>query len=90
MIVRVRGDEHIDPDLGTIPTIAREHGLHPKVLRRAVHAGKVPAYDVGTAWPRVRRSEIRTWIASTRISPSSHAAARLREVLEREDRARTP
>ncbi len=83
----MRDCDSTDTDLGTVPRVAREVGLHPQVLRRAVNAGKVPAYDVGTAWPRVRRSEVRSWIASTRVRPRGADRAWLDSALQRESRA---
>lgn len=79
-----------DADLGTVPAVAKAENLNPRVLRQAIRRGEIPSYHCGTAWPRVRRSEVRSWIASTRIAPTPHAAARLAEVLEREGRAGSP
>jgi hypothetical protein len=60
----------------TIRAAARQLGIGVRPLRRAVNAGLVPAYDLGTAWPRVTLPEVASWIRSTRIGHN-------RESLER-------
>ena len=56
-----------DPELLTLPGVSRTYGIGIKAIRRAAERGEFPVYAAGTAWPRVRRSEIETWIASTRL-----------------------
>ena len=63
------GTEQIDTDreLLTLPQLNRETGIGLRTLRRALASGDLLAYSAGTAWPRVRRSEFESWIASTRV-----------------------
>lgn len=57
-----------DRELLTLPGVSRIYGIGVKALRRAAGRGDFPIYAVGTSWPRVRRSEFESWIASTRVS----------------------
>ena len=68
----------------TIPRASRLLGISAKRLRVAVKDGAFPVYDMGTAWPRVRVSQVQRWVESTRVPLTDHAARRVDEVLERE------
>lgn len=60
-------------------------GCGDKPIRRAVNAGELPGYQLGTKWVRVYWPEVLAWVRSHRVAPTSHARARLAEVLARED-----
>ena len=70
----------------TIPHASRLLGISARRLRLAVRDGKFPIYDVGTAWPRVKVSEVQRWIESTRAPLTDHAAKRVYEIKTRESR----
>jgi excisionase family DNA binding protein len=72
---------------GTLPEAARRFGIGVKTLRRRAAAGEFPVYSGGTAWPRVKFSEVEQWLRSTRVPVTRHASQRVAEVLAREGRA---
>lgn len=78
----------LDPhELLTLPAMCRELGGVPiREARRAYKVGELRGYDVG-GWPRVRRRDGTIWLESKRVRPTSHARARVDEVLEREKSA---
>jgi len=78
----VSGEEYV-----TLPAASRSTGVPVKRIRRAVQRGGVPAFDLDSAWPRVRLRDVIAWIESTRVRPTEHARRRVEEVLEREARA---
>ena len=78
-----------EPESLTIPRAASEAGIGTRTLRRLVHEGEIPAYQVGDKWLRVRWVEVVHWIRSQRVVPRNAAQAerirrRVDEVLERE------
>ena len=70
-------------ELATLPQIARRYGIGVKAVRRAARSGCFPVYMVGTNWPRARLAEVESWIRSTRVRTTSHAAERVAELLAR-------
>ncbi len=79
--------DSIQVEYGTINQAARRFGTGAKRLRTLAAAGAFPMYDLGTAWPRVKFSEVETWLRSTRVPATDHAAKRVDEILEREGAA---
>ena len=51
----------------TLPELSRRYSLSRQTIRRAIKAGGFLLFDCGTAWPRVRVSDIEAWISSTQI-----------------------
>ena len=78
----------LEPEWGTIPQAARRFGLGVKMVRRMAREGAFPVYLERSGWPRVKYTEVEIWLRSTRLRPTSHARARLAEVLEQERRPR--
>lgn len=76
------------PELLTLPAAHRRYGIGLRTLRREASRGSFPTYSVGTSWPRVLRTDLERWIRSTRVTATSHATARVEEVLARETAAR--
>jgi hypothetical protein len=74
--------DHPDPD--TANGLARRYRVAPRVIRQAIKKGELPAYYMGTSWPRVFDSDFKAWIRSTRVPVTSHARARVAELLEQE------
>ena len=72
------------PEYGTLPAAARRFGLGVKMLRRRAAEGCFPTYSGDTAWPRVKFAEVEAWLRSTRVAATTHAEARVREVIARE------
>ena len=68
----------------TIPQAAKRIPCSPKVLRRARDRGELPVYRLGDRWERVFWPEVVAWVRSKRVPITSHARARVDEVLERE------
>ena len=75
---------HIDPVSGTLPVLHRRYGIGLKHLRRLAKEGAFPVYGADTTRPHVLFSEFEDYLRSTRIQPTSHAQARVAELLERE------
>lgn len=50
----------------TIGKVARDLGIGVRQIRRAVCAGKIPAYGIGS-WKRVRVADVDRWIDSLRL-----------------------
>jgi len=71
-------------DFPTLREAARRLGCRPKVLRDARDRGELTAYRIGDRWQRLSWQDVLTWLRSKRVRPTAHAAARLREVLERD------
>jgi hypothetical protein len=69
---------------GTIPQAARRFGIGVKQLRKRAAEGAFPIYTGGTAWPRVKFTEVEAWLRSTRVPVTRHALRRVEEVLARE------
>ena len=58
-------------ELVTLPQAQRRTGLGRRQFRRAIEAGDLPVYLVGS-WPRVRWSEVVAFIEGTkRVSRSA-------------------
>ena len=57
-------------ELCTIPEAARRSGLGLRQLRKAVQAGEVSVYQIGS-WPRVRWRDVLAWIDRHRRSGRS-------------------
>ena len=53
------------PVLVTKPEAARRAGVGLRQIRRAVAAGEIPEFSVGS-WPRVRWCDVEAWIARRR------------------------
>ncbi len=71
-------------EYGTIPAAARRFGLGVKLMRRWAHNRVFPVYLVDSGWHRVKYSEVEAHIRSTAASPTTHAEARVAEILDRE------
>ena len=56
----------------------------PRLVREARDAGELPVYQLGPRTQRVAWSEVVRWVRSRKVQPTSHAEARVREVLDRE------
>ncbi len=54
-------------ELCTIPEAARRTGLGLRQLRRAIQAGEVSVYQIGS-WPRVRWRDVVEWIERSRLA----------------------
>ena len=78
--------EPIKAEFGTLPQAARLFGIGVRRLRRKADEGAFPLYSAGSAWPRVKFTEVESWLRSTRIPVTDHAAQRVDEILEREQR----
>jgi len=61
----------VTPEYVTIPRASRVTGYPAKLLRTAAKDGALPVYAVPGVWPRVKLSEVRRLIESTRVSHSS-------------------
>ena len=60
------------------PTLLLAHrrsGVGLKRIRRAVHTGELPAYDLGGRWPRLHWPEFLAWVKATPV-PASNAEHR--------------
>lgn len=69
---------------GTVPEAAHRFGLGVKRMRRLAREGAFPVYGADSAWPRVKFSEVEGWLRSTRVARTSHAEARVAEVIRQE------
>ena len=76
----------IKPEFGTLPQASRVFGIGVRRLRQKADEGAFPLYTGDSAWPRVKFAEVEAWLRSTRVPVTKHAAARVDEVLEREER----
>ncbi len=74
-------------DFLAIRAAARRLPCRDRVLYDAVKSGDLAGYRLGSRTVRVFWPEVITWVRSKRVKATPHAAARLREVLERESRA---
>ncbi len=76
--------QHLDPVSGTLPDLNRRYRIGIKRLRRLAREGAFPVYTANTDRVRVIFSEFEDWLRSTRIEPTTHAKARVAEILDRE------
>jgi len=80
-------------DFNDVPTVrraARRARVDPRVLRRAIARGELPATKLGERWLRVEWADVLAWLRSRRVRPTAHARERLAEVLAREARNTGP
>ena len=68
----------------SVSEAARRLACRPALLRSAIAAGEIEVYRLGDRWGRVHWPAVLGWVRSKAVRPTAHAAARLREVLERE------
>ena len=72
--------------VGTIRKISRLRGYPVRPIRVGVKTGEIPIYQLPGSWRMVRLADVDAYFRSHRVSPTSHAEARVAEVLEREER----
>ena len=58
----------------------------PRLLRQARDRGDLATYRLGERTERVTWPELVRWVRSRKVQPTSHASARVAEVMEREAR----
>ncbi len=51
----------------TVPQLCRRYKLSRTTISRAIKEGGLAVYSCGTTWPRVRVSDVESWITSTLI-----------------------
>ena len=56
-----------EAELCTVPEASRRTGLGLRQLRRAIQAGEVSVYQIGS-WPRVRWRDVVAWIERSRLA----------------------
>ena len=66
-----------DIELCTVPEAARRSGLGLRQIRRAIEAGEVSVYQIGS-WPRLRWREVVAFIDACRRRRSADAGERER------------
>lgn len=59
-------------ELVSVPVAARELGIAPRAIRRAIAVGELPAFRIGARWVRVEREAVREWVSRKRVPPSEH------------------
>lgn len=74
------------PEFPTIREAAHRSGIGEKTLRRAVRSGALSLHQLEGTWPRLRWSDVRSWIEGARVPVTSHAEALVERVLARESR----
>jgi hypothetical protein len=75
-------------DYLTVRGVARRLGLGEKPIRAAIRRGELMVHAIPGTWPRLYWPQVEAWARSKRAPATSHAEARLREVLDREERLR--
>jgi len=79
----------VNPALSNVPRpiaqVAEFTGLSRSWIRRQVRAGVIPAYGSERKW-RVAPADAVAAMRRQRVKPTSHARARLAQVLDREAR----
>jgi excisionase family DNA binding protein len=63
-----------------VSAAARELDLHPRLLRRAIRRGELPAFRVGS-WNRVRLADVERWLRSLRSGHDRPGAGLLDELV---------
>ena len=56
-------------ELVSVPAAARELGIAPRAIRRAIQEGELPAFRIGSRWVRVERAAVREWVRQKRVPP---------------------
>jgi predicted DNA-binding transcriptional regulator AlpA len=71
----------------TLRGAERAFGISRSRLSEAIRSGELPASRLGARRLTILRSDAQNWIRRHAVRPSTHAAARVEEVLEREVRS---
>jgi predicted DNA-binding transcriptional regulator AlpA len=67
--------------------VEREYAISRAAVTDAIRRGELPAAQLGSRRLTILRADVERWIRKHAVKPIDFAAARVDEILEREERA---
>ena len=63
-------------ELVTVPAGAKELGIAPRRIHRAIEEGKLRAFRMGSRWKRIYRADLHKWVRENLVQSAADRGRR--------------